>query len=291
MKQLLTPLFLEGRRRHWPLALLASSLVGCAASDFDDLIKPTHQGREPISCDAGFDATVDGLAECMSVDSDASATSVEAGRGGGSGEDMQTPVVDPETGSPVPTDASMPDWSAPDALVPGADTGVPVSPDASTNDSGVRDAGARDAGRDAGPVKPCGGATPACTGGQIGREMEPCGNCGSGVRTRTRTCSADGCSWGAWSAWSACTGQSGCTPGDTQACSPADSCGNRVCTNSCTWSGCQPKAGAACLRRRNMEQEEGSNYRCCADSRWQFCQPSCQWSTGCDTCSAQFCEC
>ena len=45
---------------------------------------------------------------------------------------------------------------------------------------------------------------PVCTAQTVEPAMEPCGLCNSGVRRRSRTCAADGCSWGAWSEWSEC---------------------------------------------------------------------------------------
>lgn len=138
----------------------------------------------------------------------------------------------------------------------------------------------------------CAEPTGLCTPGQTETQTEACGACNTGRRTRTRTCSSTTCGWGAWGAWSACGGvTAACTPGQTTACSPADSCGQRVCSASCTWGGCVPRVANGCLRRRGGTQEEGSNFRCCGDGRWQFCLPSCQWSADCAACSPDFCEC
>jgi hypothetical protein len=130
-------------------------------------------------------------------------------------------------------------------------------------------------------------------------EMDACGNCDHGVRSRTRPCAEGGCAWGAFGEWSDCTGGGVCSPGDTKACAYSDSCGERVCAANCTWDEtCVPKQGAACVRRRiTVEngqlnvQNEGDNYRCCGEGRWSFCLPSCQWSTECASCDPRNCEC
>lgn len=138
----------------------------------------------------------------------------------------------------------------------------------------------------------CSAVVSECVPSQMETQTEPCGACNTGKRTRIRSCSSASCTWGGWGAWSACSGvTAACTPGDTIACSPADSCGHRVCSASCTWGGCVPRVANGCLRRRNGAQEEGSNYRCCRDGAWQFCMPSCQWSADCAACSPDFCEC
>lgn len=138
----------------------------------------------------------------------------------------------------------------------------------------------------------CSGGTTQCMPGAVDEQVERCGACGTGSRKRTRTCSTTTCSWGAWGAWSACAGvTAACTPGQTMGCSPADSCGHRVCNDSCQWGGCVPRVAGGCLRRRGGTQEEGSNYRCCGDGRWQFCLPECTWSSACAGCSPTNCEC
>ena len=136
-----------------------------------------------------------------------------------------------------------------------------------------------------------------CSTTQVDTATQACGACKTGKQTRTRTCSSDQCSWGAWSAWSACTGVSAaCTPGETSACTNGDSCGQRVCSDACSWGGCTPKVAGGCLRIRAGHTDEGSNYRCCgAAGHWQFCNSSCKWNTSCASCakgSPDFCtEC
>jgi hypothetical protein len=136
-----------------------------------------------------------------------------------------------------------------------------------------------------------GGATgcamPACTPNQTETVMQACGACGTGKQSHTRTCSSDGCAWGAWSEWTTCSGvTAACTPGATSACTNGDSCGHRVCGTSCTWGACTPKQAGGCLRIREGHSDEGSNYRCCgARGHWEFCLSSCQWSGMCVACS------
>ena len=126
-----------------------------------------------------------------------------------------------------------------------------------------------------------------CSAGKIETATQPCGACETGKQTRTRACSADQCSWSAWSAWSTCAGvTAACTPGQTTACANGDSCGQRVCSNSCTWGSCEPKVAGGCLRIRAGHTDEGSNYRCCGSAgHWQFCNSSCKWNTSCASCA------
>lgn len=68
-------------------------------------------------------------------------------------------------------------------------------------------------------------------------------------------------------------------------------CSHKVCQSNCQWSGCQLKAGNQC------DWEAGTNWRCCAKSKWQYClNPSqnnlgkCIWSPECVTCSGCGCN-
>lgn len=121
-----------------------------------------------------------------------------------------------------------------------------------------------------------------CAPGDTDRETRACGNCSTGSQSRTRSCDAGTCSWGAWSAWSTCVGGGTCAPGDTRtgcdvsSTGAATGCGVEVCTSSCTWGGCQLAPGASCM------SDGGTNFQCCAPSGggsgWQFCNAStCQW--------------
>ena len=126
-----------------------------------------------------------------------------------------------------------------------------------------------------------------CQAGKVDTATQACGACQTGKQSHTRTCNADQCSWSAWSAWSECSGvTAACTPGATTACTNKDSCGQRVCSSTCTWSACQPKVAGGCLRIREGHTDEGSNYRCCGSAgHWQFCNSSCKWNTSCAACA------
>lgn len=99
-----------------------------------------------------------------------------------------------------------------------------------------------DAGpRDAGPPRDGGSCTGGCTPGETETETETCGECGEGMRTRTRTC-GDDCTWGAFGAWSECATDAECSPGQTD--SESRSCrgacgGTEVRRRSCDASTCR----------------------------------------------------
>jgi hypothetical protein len=127
-------------------------------------------------------------------------------------------------------------------------------------------------------------AAPECELGATDMQMAACGACGTGTLTRTRSCDADGC----WQPFvdGACTGvTAACTPADTTACENGDSCGQRVCSDACTWGACEPIMPDGCLRIRAGHTDQGSNYRCCGDMQWQFCLPDCTWSVDCRACT------
>lgn len=106
-----------------------------------------------------------------------------------------------------------------------------------------------------------------------------CGNCG----VERRTCGMD-CTW----APAECIDQGACAPGATR--DGCDPCGHQVCNAECRWGECAPRPGAQCLRiRPGTTGPAGNNYRCCGASRWQFCLPSCVWSTDCALCSGCGC--
>jgi len=132
---------------------------------------------------------------------------------------------------------------------------------------------------------------PQCVPNEVDTAKQSCGACNTGQQTRTRKCSADTCTWGAWSAWSACGGVTAtCTPGQTSDCANGDDCGQRVCSTSCSWGACAPKAAAECLRIGPGHTDQGSNFRCCGDGKWEFCLPTCHWSTMCEACGSE-CSC
>jgi hypothetical protein len=145
-----------------------------------------------------------------------------------------------------------------------------------------------DAAQDAGGHTPsC--ATPECEPG-TSDDPQPaaCGACDTGTLLRTRSCDEDGC----WQPYvdGDCTGVTAtCSPGATIDCENHDSCGQRVCTDACTWGACEPILPDGCLRIGPTETEEGTNFRCCnyapTANGWQFCLPDCTWSNDCVTCN------
>ncbi|HEX2659376.1 MAG TPA: hypothetical protein VHU40_13930, partial [Polyangia bacterium] len=139
------------------------------------------------------------------------------------------------------------------------------------------------AGGAGGAPKGAGGATASCPAGtanpctpnMVDTVEEAC--CATGKRTQSRKCDPTTCQWGSFGAWSACSVQAECTPGAKSACTNSDPCGNRVCSNACTWGACVPKAADGCLCIRSGHTDCGSNYRCGTgshDGQWQFCLKS-----------------
>jgi hypothetical protein len=146
---------------------------------------------------------------------------------------------------------------------PLADAGADVDGTADAEDADGADA---DAGGDDGSPGEC---TPA----EVGTR-----GCGTRCGTHTRACNGS-C---AWDDWTGCTGEGECSPDETAA-SDCDPCAQRVCSSSCSWGGCELRSGSEC------EWNSGSHWRCCAAGSWQFCLPSCVWSTDCATCTGCGC--
>ena len=133
----------------------------------------------------------------------------------------------------------------------------------------------------------CMGETGECAPGTIDEEMESCGGCGDGTRTRSRSCGAS-CAWGAWGSWGSCstgTGSGECTAGQTDTeTRPCGNCGSqtrtRTCSSSCSWGAwgtwstcsgegaCSPGATKSC---------SGASASGCVH---QVCTSSCTWG-GC----------
>jgi len=284
----------------WLGALVLTLTVSCAPSDFDELTdRPARTTADAESACAESRASLD-ASDCPMADPETDAERAK---------DAEANPLDAlgSTASVVPRDASTADAARP--TMPMVCGGQPLACMPGVIESGKQACTVCGAGEQTRTRKcsndgcswgawsawsVCSAAGPTCMLAKVETDSQNCGACNSGKQTRTRTCRADGCGFGEWTAFGTCGGQTAaCTPGDTAACSPADSCGQRVCTDSCTWSGCQPKKPTGCLRRRGGTQVEGSNYRCCGGSKWQFCLPSCDWSDSCVACSQgapDYCE-
>lgn len=144
----------------------------------------------------------------------------------------------------------------------------------------------------------------SCTGGTTETGMQACGTCGTGMQSRTRTCSATTCEWGAWGDWGTCSGGSTgeCAPGametGTQACGNCGT-GTQTRTRSCdaaagcvwgVWSGwsacsgggaCAPGATRACASGDRCGVE-----RCNGSCSWGGCEPMVSGGCLCDNATA-----
>ncbi len=146
----------------------------------------------------------------------------------------------------------------------------------------------------------CEGESGECAPGDIDTDMESCGGCGTGTRTRTHSCSAT-CSWGSYGSWGTCdpgTGSGECSPGETETQSQAcGDCGRqtrtRTCDSGCSWGAwsswgscsgqgpCSPGATSNCTGDRSGS---GCVHRVCSSScEWSSCQlkpgNACDWYT------------
>jgi len=249
--------------------------ASCIPSDFDALSSANNGVATRESCATSADATACDNPE--PIDASPPCGPCAAGQ-------TCMPCPDAQSGDPVagaaatvPREASVPSCPAGD-------------PSCAEQDAEVCENCRDSAAADPDPVPeipPCEAQSRECEPGNVENEMQPCGACNSGVQTRSRSCDPESCSWSGWSEYGACTGvTAACTPGATTACANGDSCGHRVCTAACTWSGCQPRTAGGCLRIRAGHTDEGSNYRCCGTGAWQFCLSSCTWSAQCAGCSA-----
>lgn len=135
------------------------------------------------------------------------------------------------------------------------------------------------------------GGTMTCDPGPEPETEQAC--CSTGKRTRNVTLDASSCTYNLGD-WSACSVPETCQPGDTKNCSNGDACGVVRCNDQCSWGACEPKVAGGCLRIREPNGNDGSNYRCCASGAWEFCLKSCQWSADCESCAPgkpDWCEC
>jgi hypothetical protein len=130
---------------------------------------------------------------------------------------------------------------------------------------------------------------PECTPNMLDTDMESCGRCGAGTRTRERGCGAD-CRWHSWSTWGECDEPAEvCTPGDADPIMEA--CGNcglgmrkstRICTSSCSWSDWMPEAcvedESNCSPNTTMKLDDlPCGDMCGRASQIQTCNANCQW--------------
>jgi hypothetical protein len=92
-------------------------------------------------------------------------------------------------------------------------------------------------------------------------------------------------SWGAFGDWSECAGAGECAPGERRDSEDCDRCAEEVCSDTCQWAGdCELASTSECF------WDDGTNWRCCGSSSWQFCLPTtCQWSSDCEVCSGCGC--
>jgi hypothetical protein len=143
---------------------------------------------------------------------------------------------------------------------------------------------------DAGPTLPDASCSGECVPGQTEDETQACGRCDSGTRTRSRACGPD-CTWGAFGAFGACTGESGCSPGDTR----SSGCTREVCNSSCDWADgteCRPDdcttSGCPAGAFRCCERAACTWYACC-----EFSGSSCVGDGECcsGTCSPMTSTC
>lgn len=131
----------------------------------------------------------------------------------------------------------------------------------------------------------CAGQGP-CGPGDVESEEEACGACGSGSRSRSRTCSAS-CAWEAWSDWSACGGETGCTPGETD--TETEACGgcgegtrsrSRTCAAGCDWGGWSDWSTCSATSACTPGDTDTESQSCgCGgtQSRSRTCTASCAW--------------
>jgi hypothetical protein len=164
------------------------------------------------------------------------------------------------------------------------------------SDVGAPDS-AVDSGQESGPIgdadsgpETCGGEPfPQCVPNMIDMDMESCGECGLGTRTRQRGCTMN-CRWASWSEWSACEQPAEvCKPGMTEM--NMESCGNcdvgmrktsRTCTRTCGWSDWNPEAcigaEATCKPETILHLPDiGCGAMCGHSTQTQTCNASCGW--------------
>ncbi len=158
--------------------------------------------------------------------------------------------------------------------------------------SGSGDAGAAGAaGNESGTG--CAALSPECIANATATENGACGNCNTGQRTRTRTCSTQ-CAWGAWGAWGACTGATtACTAGQVEtqsqvcgACNKGKQTRSRTCSAQCAWGAWSGWGACGNVTAECLPEPYGPGYRCCGSGKWEWCyESSCTWTDNCAACS------
>ncbi|GMV44067.1 MAG: hypothetical protein AMXMBFR64_57830 [Myxococcales bacterium] len=131
----------------------------------------------------------------------------------------------------------------------------------------------------------------ACKPGELQSEKQPCGSCGT--QMRSKVCVAT-CTWGEWGDWSSCSSEGECKAGQPQTESKQVACGNcgtktqtrtRTCSDVCTWgewgpwqdSGSCGGQGVCSPGSTGATQGCGS---CGGGTQKQTCTSSCQWTWG-----------
>jgi hypothetical protein len=211
----LSPNDSRDHRHHQLLLICAVQLLSCAPADFDKFATGTSE--DPATCET------EDCNEAGPIEADADLDAEVDGGAADSGDDN---AADGEEDAAVaPLDAALQDADeAPD--------------DASGSDAQDAKPDVASSGPDVGP---CDGGLPVCQANRVEPGMEACGLCKSGKRQRSRTCAADGCSWGAWSAWSGCEGERvQCDPNaaaQTQSVA-CTTCGTRTQSRTCSPTTC-----------------------------------------------------
>ena len=142
----------------------------------------------------------------------------------------------------------------------------------------------------------CQGPAEECKPGSPQTAMQVCGNCNTGMQTRTRSCSPTTCTWGEYGAWSDCTGASTeCKADDVQTmqvdcgpCNTGKAVRTRTCSpTTCTWgeygsagectgitAQCRPTDTTACT---SGTCRNGAGNNTCPSCGQRVCQDNCTW--------------
>jgi hypothetical protein len=211
-------------------------------------------------------------------------------------------VWEPSPDEPDANVTPTPDSEAPDVPYVGegaveeAVLGVDVAAtevDAPSVDSNAKDAAKLDRvddGKVDADGSRCDTGASVCVEGQVATEMQMCGPCGLGVRTRKRTCLAGGCGWGEWIESMPCSVTTAeCMPGQTdtrsQACGPCNTGSQTIarrCTSACAWGAWDPPGECGNVTAECLP----NHWKCCGAGKWEWCYTNtCKWTGGCAPCS------